>query len=764
MWLQVLRRTPTGPLTRFVSTTARPESRRPPSTHALLLRRVFRISRYYGRKTNDPIFKTFNYFIRSPQGMVPKHMLGRCGITVHEFVFWKPVIRASNWDELTDHLAKRGVIIPAPDSPQVQDTSDHSQPPTWVILYTLCYKVKRESDVSQALALTYHHLPGVSPHLRPALLILCACWLAEHDLLIPLQRVVDALLDGQYGIEVQDFHIQLLLQLIAYASTSSHVSPILRRIIDRSGPHALNRDTYDVLLRSPFATPQLGLAVSHKMTSQGYIPMLRHLTQLMLIYSRRGWKYRALGVLRKVRLHMANAKGVGASVDNSLHRAGDGVPILRSAESRFLASFSLLKTAGAWASSVMAASRDRSLGWKDLRQVYSRAINACPSLRANAPLHIAVIQGFLRRRDYVNALKLWETMGDYQPRLTRQFFTVGIEALTLAGRPLRALDLLFDGTELLAAPKIRGRRQVPMIDSHVINIFMSSLYRAGFTDTVFVLWEHMETLFNVRPDIYTFTILLKAARVASKCNPSFRGALAELGLSHFIAKESGSDMPTRESCFSRVEMCITAEASKGSSGLWKGERAGLVALRIAREIIFSNWPELKHVSSPAEALRPTGDFQGSFPMTTLLRTVLQRKTPATPSPDPKGANLKCTVTHPYPHIILSDILFRAYIDLLASESQIPQIPLALAWIRALGIKPQKDTLATALVYWAEVGMDAPLFEHLRDGSSQYARLQRWMRGWVGEAHMPTDEVIWRHVRRRKLFKEKFRRAFLDPES
>ncbi|EPS98855.1 hypothetical protein FOMPIDRAFT_1125578 [Fomitopsis schrenkii] len=306
-----------------------------------------------------------------------------------------------------------------------------------------------------------------------------------------------------------------------------------------------------------------------------------------------------------------------------------------------------------------------------------------------------------------------------------------------------------------------------LIDTRMINAFMLSLQAAGFTDVIFVVWERMGELFDVRPDIYSFSILLKTARLASKCNPSFRGALAEIGLSSFLGKDPAAEDPTRNECFLEAEMTISREASKGSSGLWNGERAGLVALRVAHEIIFSNWPELRDVPSPAQALRPTGDFQGSFPMTTLLRTVLRRQTPTppSPSPSPSPSTPGRAAVLPYPGIILNDVVFRAYIDLLASEAQIPQIPLALAWMRTLGIRPSQDTLATALVYWAEVGMDAPLFEHFRaSGASQYERLKRWMAEWVGRDAMPTDRHIAGNMHRYGLFRELSRRPRVDPDA
>ncbi|KAH9921124.1 uncharacterized protein B0H18DRAFT_1021975, partial [Fomitopsis serialis] len=719
-----------------------PPSPPQPSTHALLVRKVYRISS----------------IVRNPKAMVPSPMLSRSGID--------PAILARDWDAFSRHLAKRGITIPEVDVLRRQDTSGRPQPPTWVVLYALCYKVERQSDAWKALVLAFFHLPVVPVHLRPAVLILMSCWLAEHDLLVPLQRLVDSFLEREYETELQDFHFQLLLQLIAYASLSSQVFPIVRH---------LNQSTYDALLGSPSALPTTGLIVSRKMKAQGFSPTMQHLARLMLLARTilrlmNGEKISPDGLLRLVSsleaLH-ADAMPPESDIaegepDPNVYHVGttaDGnLPTTSGAHKQDLRGkplgdiTPLLKTASVWKSTVMVASRDLTTSSEYLRQVYDRAVHVQPQLRLDEHLHVIAILGFLRRRDHTNALEVWDKMRQYQPRMTKLTLTVGAQALTLAGQPMRALDLLFDATELQASSEEREGTPLSLIDTQTVNIFMVSLRRIGFTDAIFVLWDNMDTMFDVRPDLYTVVILLKTARLASKCNPSFR------------KDDTDSDELARNSCFSQLETTMNAEATRGSSGLWNGERAGAVALHLAQDIIFSNWPALKEVQSPAEALRPTGDFQGSFPMTSLLRTVLHRTAPPTaPSPEAQSASA-ARVALPYPQILLNDVAFRTYIDLLASESQIPQIPLALAWMRALDIKPSKNTLATALLYWAEVGMDAPLFEHFRDGSSQYARLKRWMGEWVGERLMPTDKHIAMHMRRLKYFKEHRRRPRLDPQS
>jgi hypothetical protein len=64
-------------------------------------------------------------------------------------------------------------------------------------------------------------------------------------------------------------------------------------------------------------------------------------------------------------------------------------------------------------------------------------------------------------------------------------------------------------------------------------------------------------------------------------------------------------------------------------------------------------------------------------------------------------------------------------------------------MRALGIKPTRDTLSLALVFWAEVSLHGPLIEKLVGERSEYVRLVRWIREWVGHRNAPNDRDIRR---------------------
>jgi hypothetical protein len=72
-------------------------------------------------------------------------------------------------------------------------------------------------------------------------------------------------------------------------------------------------------------------------------------------------------------------------------------------------------------------------------------------------------------------------------------------------------------------------------------------------------------------------------------------------------------------------------------------------------------------------------------------------------------------------------------------------------MRALGIMPRVCLLAYALVFWAQVSIDAPLLERLRVsggyGGGEYVRLVRWMEEWVGVENVPDEAAIGEAMRK-----------------
>ncbi|KAI5887863.1 uncharacterized protein SCHCODRAFT_01039388 [Schizophyllum commune H4-8] len=83
--------------------------------------------------------------------------------------------------------------------------------------------------------------------------------------------------------------------------------------------------------------------------------------------------------------------------------------------------------------------------------------------------------------------------------------------------------------------------------------------------------------------------------------------------------------------------------------------------------------------------------------------------------------------------------FFAYICVLGHAHRSPDIALALAWMRALRVRPRPRTLAVALALWAEVAMEAPLVQRMSRGD-EYARLEAWIEQWAREAGFRVPEA------------------------
>ena len=209
------------------------------------------------------------------------------------------------------------------------------------------------------------------------------------------------------------------------------------------------------------------------------------------------------------------------------------------------------------------------------------------------------------------------------------------------------------------------------------------------------------------------------------------------------------------------------------TGLWGGERASRVALQIGRDMFLANYPELGEIGAPVRPLRKSRNDLALSPVSDLIHSVLGgssagsrsspphlptrdrdrdhgggRRPPETTTPIERVARRNTRESFwRYASIVPSDLTFRLYVDLLGSEDESAEIPVVLAWMRYLNVRPSRATLATALVYWAEVGMDAPLVEMIkvkglgfggeggRRRGSPYEELWAWMEGWLSLIHI-----------------------------
>lgn len=156
------------------------------------------------------------------------------------------------------------------------------------------------------------------------------------------------------------------------------------------------------------------------------------------------------------------------------------------------------------------------------------------------------------------------------------------------------------------------------------------------------------------------------------------------------------------------------------------------ARQIFRQVVLDNWPFLNQVTSPLELDSGMLGFASFFGGTLPHSNVPEHST-TLPLP-----------TARYTHIIPAAPTWYAYIRLLGTFNRVEEIPLALAWMKELGMKPSWQTMCEALTFISEVeGPRRRVNGWTEDGGARLVRdeeiLRRWLCEWLGYgSEMGTD--------------------------
>lgn len=342
----------------------------------------------------------------------------------------------------------------------------------------------------------------------------------------------------------------------------------------------------------------------------------------------------------------------------------------------------------------------------------------------------AMMDAFRQRNQYDDALKVWDRILKTTGSIDRRALTAAVMSYCATSRYKEAFETMdaFAFKDYLPAEDnpswpmakaqwVESRGRVKL-DTAIVNGFMDRLNRGGRPDVVFKLWDVMEKYYGVWPDGITMAILLDSARRASLIDPTIELALGQLGifnpLKQFWAQKRLPETPS-------VAISQMLETPP-ESGFWHGDWAFITARVIFRDAVLGNWPHLQAIPCPV----------GTYTPTTISDRLWVTKDPA---PELR-----------WPTIIPIDKTFHAYIFLLGWNELQAEIPLALAWMREMGIKPLHKTLCAALMYFGEVSRLPPLFEsfELRKGQEyggDYGKLRRWIADWVGESALPSEDAV-----------------------
>ena len=656
-------------------------------------------------------------------------------------------------------------------------------PPTW-LLVTLCFKVRSQSDAEKASHFIITNLPYIPPDLRPPVLILVVHLLSAYRVFPSLERVVKLFIGLPIFHEHEHWHFNRLLRaLLRYADT-----PTNGRIIGRLAILLLNtmtereltlkKKTYRLFLQNRYLTMELTEELRQRMIRDNVVPDRAHLESFLRIFANLGSVREAATYAHAIQTvdrkppesnqvvapqnptveylnHLVHENAQRTELDANaewLRSVKTGLP------HRFLNK--RITTSAAWAARLLSLSRTRSFSAESLVAFFEWSHAQRFPFRTHTTLaYTVVLQGLLRKGAYPLALEVWERYrkhGTRQLRLDPVVLASGVEVLTLAGHPDRALALI-------DSPANVSRAQVP---ASVITRFMRAL-ATTHPSAALRLWEHMDILYGTVPDAHAFSIMLDAARHATLNGESFAGAMQELGIPFRLPFRQSPALPKEEEASSSLDRARRRSyaqlkhaftTSEGGDDMWGTERAWRRAHRIFTSALLATWPALVEVRAPAHAMRDSGEGAATAPLRDLGRFILPPPPPHNnnnhsddDTEEAHGPLLLRLPLHPHapaycPSFAPDDATFRAAVLLLGAARAAGEIPLTLARMRALGVVPRTRTLAYALVFWAEVSVGAPLLERLR-GGGEYVRLVRWMEEWVGVEKVPDEAAVGEAMRR-----------------
>ena len=630
--------------------------------------------------------------------------------------YWRSVASAPNLYEALQRLAadehllfRDHPLFPVAESIYLpKPNSTNSRPPTWLTMHLIANKVFTSKHATLALDLALNQLRSTPKTYRFPLVLLAVHRLLRFRKSNYLLEHVDAIL----GVSTfsPEFHFNELLAVCGRLSKDNTSRQIILKILSKMKEQSIPVDKHVAANLGihaavyPDVATLLPTQTTNRIWGHEYKPRYHVSPDL------KGLKRRQR-TSRVSRMSMADAiKALTPEEQNGSNK-------------------SLRLDSHEWSALVSSVGRDPNVGILALRAFWDRVQSVCGK-DIDIASRTAIMDAFRQRGHYEDALVVWKSILQSPSSIDRRALTAAVMSLCGATRYKEAFDTMdsFVFKNYLPSqddptwPESRARwvehRGRIQMDTPLMNGLMDRLNRGGRPDVVFKLWDVMEKYYGVWPDGITMTILLDAARRATLIDPTMELALGQLGIFNpfkgFWARQQLPGTPS-------TVISKMLERSP-ESGFWHGEWAFVNARVIFRDVVLGNWPHLQRVSCPV----------GTY------------------SPQSKGGGLWVTKDRSpelrWPTIIPFDRTFHAYIFLLGWNELQAEIPLALAWMRALQIEPMYRTLCAALMYFGEVARLPPLFEsfELRKGQEyggDYGKLRRWIADWVGESNLPSENMI-----------------------
>ncbi|KAI0674740.1 hypothetical protein C8Q78DRAFT_965279 [Trametes maxima] len=649
-------------------------------------------------------------------------------------------------------LAAKHASSPQPAPPD----RPRSGIPTWALASLLCNNpaTKMEAFVAHRLALANH--VASSRELAPLILVLTALPLIQRRMYAPLLGVVLRFVRSTKHLE--DYHVALFLRVLAQADPAPEIAPMLALVLQLALDHnmELGGSTYLAVASNHAASKTVGHLIELHMQKLCFAPNLALTRALVRLFAYNGSRKTAARYWRRIRqgefygqvplfIWSEQFQSTQSDRGTNAHGVLPMKPLLPSSDEL---------TPRAWLKVLSTAAIDRRMSTDRLLALYRQGRQGLVGPVYVLVATFLVIKSLLRRWELNEIAPLLAEALKRKDLFNTNQLTVAVEALTMLHRPDAAFRLLERFSPYQPGPALPYLAQ---IDIRTVNTFMIALLRIGRPDAVFYVWDALPVLFpGVEPDAASLAILLKTARFARKCEGALQVALADFGLRRLLSNHRSAPAPVLAPTVDRKDAVDGLERllrdGTPATGFWRGERAGAVALRLVWRVLVGNWPTLAAVRSPLHAVRRNAAAQALAPVADLFHSAA----PGSGEGEDEGRVMVPTDEdgRTYFGIAPHDVMFRALLDLLAEEDCAGQIPRVLAWMRHLRVRPSRETLAVALVYWGEVSLEGPLIERWKgDSGSGYGRLEKWMGRWVGRRSMPRREEMQRALSRVKWFRE-----------
>lgn len=419
----------------------------------------------------------------------------------------------------------------------------------------------------------------------------------------------------------------------------------------------------------------------------------------------------------------------------------------------------------AWSVLATIAARDRHVTGPELVKL----ADAIPDDVYCAGVITPLIAGLMRHRDFASAGKIWESLLAKHRRAAPEERGRYLDAAALtAGAKLkfaRVVDAkagsgkMYDPTpdalrlvdwyaakpplptspDTPSTPALSAKQsaaKVPnsvTLDISALNSLMAMCRASGSAGLAFRLWRASKPRWGLAADDGTLALLLDTARLSFARFEAADSVAVRLRL---IADAIGSQR-SRSNPMSLPDThwreCAVSELANGYGYSWREEYGSLQPWQLAREvfdgIVLGNWPALAEVKSPLAG--------GALSVGRLWGPAGEEKMPALVPASSATA-----------HVLPGPRAFQAYIALLARTRADPaSVPRALAWMRALDIRPLRKTLTTALLYVNEhegprrlVKKDGPRL--MRDEQI----LAEWLREWCDDVPDESEVAAFRRER------------------